>query len=89
MGTTFKATIDKKGIIRLPEQIISQLGLHPGSTLIVEQDEESGVSLRIDNDGLRLINKGGVLVANAEPLVDVDQFIHMQRSERMQHLLGA
>ena len=79
MDTTFEATIDEKGIIRLPEQIISQLGLLPGTTLIVEEDEESGVGLRINSNGLRLVNKGGVLVANVEPLVDVDQFIRMQR----------
>ena len=87
MDTTFTATIDEKGIIRLPEQISSQLGLLPGMALIVEPDEESGVSLRVEPDELRLLNKGGVLVADTEPLVDVDHLIQQQRSERMLHLL--
>lgn len=88
MSTTFEATIDEKGIIRLPEQVMAQLGLRPGAILIVEQGEKDTISLRTDADEPRLINKSGILVTDAELLVDSDRFIHQQRSERARHLLG-
>lgn len=88
MDTSFVVTIDEKGTIRVPDNISAQLGLLPGMSLVVEQDEGNGISLRIDPDEARLVDKEGVLVIDAEPLVDVTQFIHLHRSERISHLSG-
>lgn len=88
MDTTFEATLDDKGMIRLPKRVSSRLGLLPGTILVVEQADESGASLRIEPDQVVLLNEQGVLVTDSEILMDIDDLIHQQRSARLLHLLG-
>jgi bifunctional DNA-binding transcriptional regulator/antitoxin component of YhaV-PrlF toxin-antitoxin module len=88
MDTTFEATVDENGTIRLPRIVSSRLGLHPGTVLVVEQTDEGGASLRIESVEVVLLNERGVLVADTEVLVDINDLIHQQRSARIHHLLG-
>ena len=75
-------SIDEKGCIRLPLTLQDRLGVEPGMTLILEEDERGEVVLKPQESHPMVVNKDGVLVVRAEPIVGLDQVVRRHRDAR-------
>ena len=47
MGQTIEVSIDNQGGILLPQELKNRLGLSPGMTMLVEEDDQKRVFLRV------------------------------------------
>ena len=62
MAQAIEVTIDNHGGIMLPRELKNRLGLLPGMTMVVEQDDAEGVCLRVQAESPRLVDKQGIIV---------------------------
>jgi len=87
MSQTIKVTLDDIGRILIPASVQRRLGLSPGTLLVVEDDDDNGVHLRIQTEQPVLVNKAGVLVVRAKPLDDLAGVTRRERDRRALNLL--
>jgi len=88
MSQAVEVALDDEGRIMIPNSIRDALGLAPGMTLILEEDE-AGIRLRLPGSmsDPRLIDKGGVLVLRTGPLDDANDWVRHEREARAQELI--
>lgn len=81
-------TLDRFGRVVIPKELRQSLGLLPGSPLRIEQ-RDSELALCPVAEEPRLVQKGGVLVAQGEPLQDLRAMDKKLRQQRLGRLAGA
>jgi bifunctional DNA-binding transcriptional regulator/antitoxin component of YhaV-PrlF toxin-antitoxin module len=87
MGQTIEVSIDNHGGILLPQELKNRLGLLPGMTMVVEEDDEERVCLRVRTEGPELIDKQGIIVVRAESSEDLTNVTRRTRDRRVSDLL--
>jgi len=83
------ATIDRFGRIVIPKELRDLFGLRPGSILKVVPTEQA-ITLKPVDDTVQVSRKKGVLVISTDPVenLDIVDFVHKMRDERIQHIIG-
>ena len=71
MGQTIEVSIDNQGGILLPQELKNRLGLSPGMTMLVEEDDQKRVFLRVRTESPELVDKQGIIVVRAESSEDL------------------
>ncbi len=84
MNQQIQISLDELGNILIPASLRKRLGLKPGMTLIVEDAEQGGVQLRVQDESSALIEKEGLLVFTGELLGDVTNIVQEERERRIQ-----
>ena len=87
MGQTIEVSIDNHGGILLPQELKNRLGLLPGMTMVVEEDDEERVCLRLRVESPELVNKQGIIVVRAESSEDLTNVTRRTRDRRVSDLL--
>ena len=87
MGQTIEVSIDNQGGILLPPELKSRLHLSPGMTMIVEQDDQERLCLRVQAESPDLVDKQGIIVVRAESSEDLADVTRRERSRRVADLL--
>jgi AbrB family looped-hinge helix DNA binding protein len=87
MNQVIQISLDDLGRILIPAPLRSRLGLKPGMTLVVEDTEQGGVQLRVQEESAALIEKDGLLVIRAEPIGDLTNVVRQERERRTQELI--
>ncbi len=88
MAQAIEVTIDNHGGIMLPRELKNRLGLLPGMTMVVEQDDAEGVCLRVQAESPQLVDKQGIIVIRAESSEDLTNVISSTRDQRLSELLN-
>jgi len=83
MSQRIEVEIDDEGRLILPSPLGQRLGLSPGTTLVVEAGPADATRLRVQEQGPRLVDKGGVLVVEAENVAGCEDSVRDGREERM------
>lgn len=79
-----ETTLDKFGGVVIPKPVREGLGLKAGSTLQIEERDETIIKPVEDEPGLRV--KDGVLVFSGHAVGDVAQAVSAHREERVKLL---
>jgi bifunctional DNA-binding transcriptional regulator/antitoxin component of YhaV-PrlF toxin-antitoxin module len=87
MGQTIEVSIDNHGGILLPQELKNRLGLSPGMTMVVEEDDEERVCLRVRTESPELVDKQGIIVVRAESSEDLTNVTRRERERRVSDLL--
>ena len=87
MSTVIEVEVDAANRIFIPAELQNRLGLQPGMTLVVEE-EQGGVALHVQAGSPMLVDKGGVLVAQVESIGDITDIVRQERDRRMLELLS-
>ncbi len=87
MGQTIEVSIDNQGGILLPQELKNRLGLSPGMTMLVEEDDQERVCLRVRTGSPELVDKQGIIVVRAEASDDLTNIIKRERDHRLSDLL--
>ncbi len=87
MGQTIEVSIDSHGGILLPRELKNRLGLLPGMIMVVEEDDEKGVCLRVRTESPELVDKQGIIVVRAESSEDLTNVTRRARDRRVSDLL--
>jgi bifunctional DNA-binding transcriptional regulator/antitoxin component of YhaV-PrlF toxin-antitoxin module len=85
---TIEVSLDNHGGIVLPQELKNRLGLSPGMTMIVEEDDEEGVCLRVQTESPELVDKQGIIVVRAESSEDLTNVTRREREHRVSDLLN-
>ena len=86
MGQTIEVSIDNNGGILLPQELKKRLGLLPGMTMIVEDNDDDRVCLRVRADSPELVDKQGIIVVRAETSADLTNIVRRERDQRVADL---
>jgi bifunctional DNA-binding transcriptional regulator/antitoxin component of YhaV-PrlF toxin-antitoxin module len=87
MGQTIEVFIDNRGGILLPSELKSRLRLSPGMTMIVEEDDQERLCLRVQTKSPDLVDKQGIIVVRAESSEDLADITRRERNRRVVDLL--
>ncbi len=87
MRQTIEVSIDNHGGILLPQELKNRLGLLPGMTMVVEEDDEKRVCLRVRTESPELVDKQGIIVVRAESSEDLTNVTRRTRDRRVSDLL--
>lgn len=85
MDQKVEVILDDVGRLHLPEWLRQRLGLGAGSRLIVERTDEGGALLQPERAG-GLVEDGGLLYFEGEPLEDLAAFAERERERRLDDL---
>lgn len=87
MSQVIQLSLDDWGRILIPDALRQRLGLKSGMTLVVEDAEQGGVQLRVQEEAAALIEKDGLLVFTGELVGDVTNVVQQARERRAQELV--
>jgi bifunctional DNA-binding transcriptional regulator/antitoxin component of YhaV-PrlF toxin-antitoxin module len=87
MGQTIEVSIDNQGGILLPPELKNRLRLSPGMTMIVEEDDQERLCLRVQTESPDLVDKQGIIVVRAESSEDLAGITRRERNRRVEDLL--
>ncbi|MGD2089832.1 MAG: AbrB/MazE/SpoVT family DNA-binding domain-containing protein [Candidatus Aminicenantes bacterium] len=87
MTEIIQTSLDSQGRIVIPSAIRKRLGLSKGVTLIVEEEENNEIRLRIQKGSPKLVDKKGVLVVKSESKGDLTNTIKQERDRRIIDLM--
>ena len=87
MGQTIEVSIDNQGGILLPPELKNRLRLSPGMTMIVEEDDQERLCLRVQTESPDLVDKQGIIVVRAESSEDLAAVTRRERNRRVADLL--
>ncbi len=87
MSEAVQAALDSQKRIVIPPVIQKRLGLTRGMTLVVEDDENGELCLRIQSESPALVDKQGMLVVRAELDADLTEVIQQERNQRVSDLM--
>ena len=87
MGQKIEVSIDNHGGILLSQELKNRLGLLPGMTMVVEEDDEKRVCLRVRTESPELVDKHGIIVVRAESSEDLTNVTRRARDRRISDLL--
>ncbi|MDO8722801.1 MAG: hypothetical protein Q7J31_11370, partial [Syntrophales bacterium] len=82
-----EVSIDNHGGILLPQELKNRLGLLPGMTMVVEEDAEERVCLRVRTESPELVDKQGIIVVRAESSEDLTNVTRQAHDRRVSDLL--
>ena len=82
MSDVIEVELDEANRILISPELQKRLGLSPGMTLVVEEEQNGGVALHIQPELSMLIDKGGVLVARVELIDDIADVVRQERERR-------
>lgn len=82
MMETFKTKVDKFGRIVIPKEMRADLGILPGSVILIEGGAEE-ITIRPLPEEPLIYNKSGILVARNKMTGDIESHIKKLRSERI------
>ena len=82
-----ETTLDEQGRVTIPEEVLKDLGLAPGSRLIVEE-RDSAIVIRSVDAASGLVEESGVLVFGGETIGPVDDLIDRVRADRIRDVSG-
>ena len=82
-----EAVLDKFGRIVIPKEIRDALGLRPGSTFFIEENNQE-ILLKPIEETPHLKNVGGWLVFAGEIQGDFSRIVESVREERIRHVAG-
>ncbi len=82
-----EAILDKFGRIVIPKEIRDAFGLRPGSSLLIEEDNQA-ILLKPVEGTPHVKNENGWLVFTGELQADVADIIEDVRKERMEKVSG-
>jgi bifunctional DNA-binding transcriptional regulator/antitoxin component of YhaV-PrlF toxin-antitoxin module len=85
---TIEVSVDNHGGIVLPRELKNRLGLSPGMTMIVEEDAEERICLRVQTESPELVDKQGIIVVRAESSEDLTNVARREREHRVSDLLN-
>ena len=86
MDLIFQIKIEKSGRISLPPEILSELHLVPGKTLLLEE-KNGKISLEPINEEPELIEKDGLLIVRPKITGDIVQSVQQNRVKRISKLV--
>jgi bifunctional DNA-binding transcriptional regulator/antitoxin component of YhaV-PrlF toxin-antitoxin module len=90
MDLKFQTKIDESGRIALPEKIISDLRLIPGTEFVVE--ERNGkvtlIPIEKEKEETLLVEKDGILVLRAQISEDITDMVKRDREARISQIIG-
>lgn len=87
MSRRVEVELDDQGRLVVPHPLQQQLGLFSGATLVVKFETSEAAYVRIQPAQPRLIDKGGVLVVDAQPTEDLAEFVQHERERRIEDRL--
>jgi AbrB family looped-hinge helix DNA binding protein len=87
MTEIIQTSLDSQGRIVIPSAIRKRLGLSKGVTLIVEEEEDNEIRLRIQKGSPILVDKEGILVVKSESKGDLTNIIQQERDRRIIDLM--
>jgi bifunctional DNA-binding transcriptional regulator/antitoxin component of YhaV-PrlF toxin-antitoxin module len=87
MSRRIEVELDDQGRLVVPHLLQEQLGLFTGATLIVEHETAHAAHVRVKTMQPRLVDKGGVLVVQAEPSGNLADAVRHEREQRIDDLL--
>jgi bifunctional DNA-binding transcriptional regulator/antitoxin component of YhaV-PrlF toxin-antitoxin module len=87
MGQTIEVSIDNQGGILLPPELKNRLRLSPGMTMIVEEDDQERLCLRVQTESPYLVDKQGIIVVRTESSEDLADVTRRERNRRVADLL--
>lgn len=87
MSRRVEVELDDQGRLVIPHVLQEQLGLSSGATLVVEYETSEAAYVRVQPAQPRLVDKGGVLVVEAQPTRDLVEFMQHEREKRLEDLL--
>lgn len=82
MRETFKTKVDKFGRIVIPKEMRADLGISPGTVIVIEGSAEE-ITIRPLPEQPVIYNKKGILVARSKMTGDIESHIKKLRSERI------
>lgn len=82
MMETFKTKVDKFGRIVIPKEMRADLGILPGSVILIEGTADE-ITIRPLAEEPIIYNKNGILVARGKMVGDIESHIKKLRSERI------
>jgi AbrB family looped-hinge helix DNA binding protein len=86
MTELVELSVDDKGRLVVPGTVQKRLRLAPGMTLIVEEGDNGGIRLRPEPEQPNLVDKEGILVVRAQPVVDLADVVRRERDLRITSL---
>jgi AbrB family looped-hinge helix DNA binding protein len=87
MSDLVEISVDNRGCIILPDEVRDRLGLTPGMTLTVEEDEKGAIGLRVQKELPEIVDKQGVLVVRSEAAGDVAEAVRRERGRRLSEFM--
>lgn len=87
MSEIIQTSIDSQGRIVIPSVIRNRLGLSKGMILIVEEEEDNEIRLRIQKESPLLVDKKGILVVKSESKSDLTNIVQQERDRRIFNLM--
>ncbi len=87
MTEIIQTSLDSQGRIVIPSAIRNRLGLSKEVTLIIEEEEENEICLRIQKGTPKLVDKKGILVVKSESRSDLTNIIQQERDRRIFDLM--
>lgn len=87
MSQRIELELDDLGRLVVPHQLQQQLGLFAGTTLVVEHETAEAAYLRVQTAQPQVVNKGGVLVVQANLEQDVTHFVQDERDRHISDML--
>ena len=87
MSKVSQVTIDRSGRVQIPKAIRTQLGLSPGTKLVVETHNDEEIRLRPVHEKPQLVDKGGVLVVQSLAVAELGGVERQEREARLAELL--
>lgn len=82
MSEHIEVTLDDEGRLVLPTPLQRRLGLEPGMTLVVERAASGVAYLKVQDAKPPLSDRDGVLVVQAQPSEDLENFVQRERDRR-------
>ncbi len=87
MSQRIEVELDDQGRLVVPHPLQQQLGLFSGATVVVEDETPEVAFVRLHPAQPRLVEKGGVLVVQAQPLKDLTNIVRDERERRIEDML--
>ncbi|MFQ5796843.1 MAG: AbrB/MazE/SpoVT family DNA-binding domain-containing protein [Candidatus Bipolaricaulia bacterium] len=87
MSEVSQVNIDRSGRVRIPKAIRTQLGLSPGTTLVVETLNDEEIRLRPVHEKPQLVDKDGVLVVQSPAVGELGDIERREREARIAELV--
>ena len=87
MNSIFHTKIDKSGRVTLPAEVLSELHLEPGTTLLIKE-KDGKINLEPVTEEPVLITKDGILVLHAQVTEDISNIVEKDREKRIAAIIG-
>jgi len=79
--------LDEDGRVAIPQEVLRDLGLAPGSRVIVEEQDNTIVIRSVDATS-GLVEEDGVLLFSGETVGGIEELIDRVREDRIKEISG-